>query len=152
LFTAESISSPKESESETKYPNRTGNLERERERERELTGEEEELTVRREISSTLGRKTAIWELAVERWSLESQGDSWSVLLYRNEFFAANAIPKVNPSDRATVVSKHGEYTLLLSLALTESTAIAAARIAAIVVNDIVGVLRRTAMANRECFW
>ena len=30
LFTAESISSPKESESETKYPNRTGNLERER--------------------------------------------------------------------------------------------------------------------------
>ena len=30
LFTAESISSPKESELETKYPNRTGNLERER--------------------------------------------------------------------------------------------------------------------------
>jgi hypothetical protein len=86
-------------------------------------------------------------LALERWSLVSQGDSWSVLLEKNEFCAANAIAKVNPSDRATVVSKHGEYTPLLSPALTESTAIAAARIVVMVVNDVVGVLRRTAMAN-----
>ena len=37
---------------------------------------------------------------------------------RKDSLEAKAIPKVNPSDLSTVVSAHGEYTLLLSLPST----------------------------------
>ena len=53
---------------------------RERERERELTRELVELTVRSEISSTLGLKRANRELEEERPSLLSQGESCCVVL------------------------------------------------------------------------
>ena len=51
-----------------------------RERERELTREVVELTVRSEISSTLGLKIANRELEEERRSLLSQGESCCVVL------------------------------------------------------------------------
>jgi hypothetical protein len=89
-------------------------------------------------------------LEEERRSLVSQGESWSVVLMKKEVLNANAIPKVNPSDRATVVSKHGENTPLLSLAAPTETITITTAIIVIVVNDVVGV-RRTAMADRECY-
>lgn len=105
-----------------------------------------ELTVRSEISSTLGLKRANWELEEERRSLLSQGESCCVLLKKKEVSPAKANPKENPSERATVVSEHGEYSPLLSLAAsTEARNIS---IRAMVANDVVCV-RRTAMADRE---
>lgn len=73
------------------------------------------LTVRREISSTLGRKTESCEFEEDRDSLLSQGDNWTELLKKKAVFAAKAIPKVKPSDLCTVASAHGEKTWLLSL-------------------------------------
>lgn len=77
--------------------------------------------VRREISSTLGRKTAIWEPEEERESLLSQGESCWVLLKKKAVLAANAMAKLNPSDRCTVVSAHVEYAAFVSLDRTAAS-------------------------------
>lgn len=71
--------------------------------------------MRREISSTLGRKTESCEFADDSESLLSQGDNWTELLKKNAVLAAKAIPKVKPSDFSTEASTHGDYTLLFSL-------------------------------------
>lgn len=74
-----------------------------------------ELTVRSEISSTLGLKTESCEFDEDRESLLSQGDNCTELLRKNAVLAAKAIPKVKPSDLSTVESVHGENMRLLSL-------------------------------------
>lgn len=84
------------------------------------------MTVRREISSTLGLNTAIRELPV-RASLLSQGDSFNVLLKTNFCSVAKASPNVKPSDFFTVVSVQGENTRLSSLACTTAAATAIRR-------------------------
>lgn len=82
-----------------------------------FTGEKFEVfMVRREISSTLGRKTAICELTDESDRRVSHGDSWTELLKKKAVLWANAIPKVKPSDFWTTVSAQGENTLFVSLA------------------------------------
>ena len=93
----------------------------------ELTGSKEDterevLTVRREISSTLGLNTEIREFPFVRPSLLSQGDNCNVLLKKNFCCVAKANPKVKPSEVSTVVSVQGEKTRLLSPAST-STAV-----------------------------
>lgn len=70
--------------------------------------------VRSEISSTLGRKTATCEFP-ESERRRSHGDSSTELLKKKDVLAANAIPKVNPSDFCTLASPHGENTLFVSL-------------------------------------
>lgn len=72
------------------------------------------LIVRSEISSTLGLKTAIWEVDEESESRRSQGDNCWLLLRKKLLLDANAIAKVKPSDLSTFVSPHGEYMWLLS--------------------------------------
>jgi hypothetical protein len=75
----------------------------------QLTGEKDEvLIVRREISSTLGLKTEIWEFWLVRESLLSQGDNCRVLLKKKALLDEKAIEKVKPSDTCTVVSAQGE--------------------------------------------
>lgn len=71
------------------------------------------LMVRREISSTLGLKTASWALFPERERRWSQGESW-VWLNRNDSFVENARPKVNPSPLWIFVSEHGSNTGFVS--------------------------------------
>ena len=81
------------------------------------------LTVRREISSTIGLNTEIREFPFVRASLLSQGDKFNVLLKTNFWCVAKASPKVKPSDFSTVVSAQGEKTRLLSLASTAAAVI-----------------------------
>uniref|UniRef100_J3LTI6 Uncharacterized protein n=1 Tax=Oryza brachyantha TaxID=4533 RepID=J3LTI6_ORYBR len=73
----------------------------------------EVLTVRSEISSTLGRKTASFAPPDASESLLSQGESCTPP-EKKASRPEKATPKVNPSPRCTVASAHGSYTPLVS--------------------------------------
>lgn len=75
------------------------------------TGEKDEvLMVRSEISSTLGRKSATWELVEESESRLSQGESWieGLFVEKKESLDENAMPNENPSLFWILVSRQGE--------------------------------------------
>lgn len=76
------------------------------------------LTVRREISSTLGRKTASWE-GLARLRRRSQGESW-VEPEKKALLPAKARPKVKPSPRWIRESLQGSYTPLVSPAASDA--------------------------------
>lgn len=77
--------------------------------------------VRREISSTLGRKRASWELEEERERRWSQGESWRDWLKKKDSLELKAMPKVKPSDLWILASAQGWYTLLVLVAITTAT-------------------------------
>jgi len=84
-----------------------------------LTGKKlEVLMVRREISSTLGRKRASCELEEERERRRSQGESWRDWLKKKDSLELKAMPKVKPSDLWILASAQGWYTLLVLVAIT----------------------------------
>ena len=71
------------------------------------------MTVRSEISSTVGRKSASSGPAPARLRRLSQGESCTPP-EKKASRPAKATPKVNPSPRLTVASAHGSYTPLPS--------------------------------------
>lgn len=77
--------------------------------------------VRREISSTLGRKRASCELEEERERRWSQGESWRDWLKKKDSLELKAMPKVKPSDLWILASAQGWYTLLVLVAITTAT-------------------------------
>lgn len=88
----------------------------------ESTGKKVEVLIeRREISSTLGLKSASWEPSEASERRRSQGESrwdWSL---QKLFFDENAIPNVKPSDLLILVSAQGRFTPFVSAA-SETTA------------------------------